>query len=54
MFQNNLLFNLVKYLFKLIEDLGRSVNVPVQYEREGVFDLVEIRKYYSVRCEIFC
>ena len=52
MFQDTLLFNLVKDLFKWIEVLGRSVTVRVQYERERVFDLGCIRKNYSVSCQI--
>ena len=51
-FQHKLLFNLVKDLFKWIEGLGRSVTVPVQYERERFFDLGCIRKKYSVSCQI--
>ena len=37
-FQHKLLFNLVKDLFKWIEDLGRSVTTRVQSERERIFD----------------
>ena len=51
-FQNKLLFNLVKDLFKTIEGLGRSVTVRVQYERERIFDLGGIRKKYSICCQI--
>ena len=43
-FQHELLFNLVKVLFKWIEGLGRSVTHRVQSEREKVFDLGGIRK----------
>ena len=52
MFQNTLLFNLVKDLFKWIEVLGKTVTVRVQYERERVFELGCIRKKYSMRCQI--
>ena len=38
-FQQKLLFNLVKDLFKCIEGLGRSATVRVPSERERVFDL---------------
>ena len=51
-FQHELLFNLVKDLFKWIESLGRSVTVWVQSEREGISDLDGIRKNYSIRCQI--
>ena len=44
MFQNKLLFNLVKDLFEWIEGLGRSVTIQVQSESEIVFDLGGIRK----------
>ena len=43
-FQHNLLFNLVKELFKWIEGLGRSVTAQVQSERERIFDLDSIKK----------
>ena len=43
-FQNKLLFNLVKDLFKWIEGLGRSVTLRVQSDRERIFDLVGIQK----------
>ena len=49
-FQNKLLFNLVKDLFKWIEGLRRSFTVRVQSEGERVFDLGAIRKKYSIRC----
>ena len=53
MFQHKLLFNLVKDLFKLIEDLRRSVTVlRVQSEKERIFDLDSIRKKYSICCQI--
>ena len=51
-FQHELLFNLIKDLFKWIEGLGRSVTVRVRSEREGIFDLGCIRKKYSIRCQI--
>ena len=51
-FQQKLLFNLVKDLFKWIEDLGRSVSVRVLSERERIFDLGGIRKTYSTRRQI--
>ena len=51
-FQHKSLFNLFKDLFKWIEGLGRSVTVPVQSERERIFDLGGIRKKYLIRCEI--
>ena len=52
MFQNKLLFNLVKDLFKWIEGLGRSVTIQVQSESQIIFDLGGIRKKYSIRCQI--
>ena len=52
LFQHKLLFNLVKDLFKLIEGLGRSVALQVQSERERLFELSDIRKKYSIRCQI--
>ena len=52
MFQHKLLFNLVKYLLKWIEGLGRSVTIWVQSESERVIDLGGIRKNYSIRCQI--
>ena len=51
-FQHNLLFNLVKNLFKWIEGLGRSVTARVDSERERIFDLGGIRKNYSICCQI--
>ena len=51
-FQHKSLFNLVKDLFKWIEDLGRSVTVRVQSEGERIFDLGGIRKEYLIRCQI--
>ena len=51
-FQHKLVFNLVKDLFKWIEGVRRSVTVWVQSDREGIFDLVGIRKKYSIRCQI--
>ena len=51
-FQHKLFFNLVKDLFKWIEDLRRSVTVRVQSDRERVFDLGGIRKKNSIRCQI--
>ena len=51
-FQRKLVFNLVKDLFKWIEGLRRSVTVRVQSVRERFFDLGDIRKKYSIRCQI--
>ena len=51
-FQHKSLFNLVKDLFKWIEDIGRSVTVRVQSEGERIFDLGGIRKKYLIRCQI--
>ena len=51
-FQHQLLFNLVKDLFKWIEGLGRSVTARVQSERKIIFDLDGIKKKYSIRCQI--
>ena len=51
-FQHKLVFNLVKDLFKWIEGLRRSVTVRVQSVRERFFDLGDIRKKYSIRCQI--
>ena len=51
-FQHKLVFNLVKDLFKWFEGLRRSVNVQVQSDRERIFDLGDIRKKYSIRCQI--
>ena len=51
-FQHELLFNLVKDLFKWIEVLWRSVIARVQSERERIFDLGCIRKKNSIRCQI--
>ena len=51
-FQQKLLFNLVKDLFKWIEDLGRSVTARVQSEMERSFDRGCIRKKHSIRCQI--
>ena len=51
-FQDKLLFNLVKDLFKWNESLGRSVTVHLQSENEKVFDLGGIPKKYSLRCQI--
>ena len=51
-FQHKLLFKLLKDLFKWIEDLGRSITVRVQSERERIFDLGGIRKKYSIRRQI--
>ena len=51
-FQNKLLFNLVKDLFKWIEGLERNVKVQVQSDRERIFDLVGTQKKYSIRCQI--
>ena len=51
-FQDKSLFNVVKNLFKWLEGLRRSVTVPVQSEGERIFDLVAIRKKYSIRCQI--
>ena len=51
-FQQKMLFNLVKDLFKWIEGLGRSVTVRIQYERERFFYLGGIRKKYLICCQI--
>ena len=51
-FQRNLLFNLVKELFKWIKGQRRSVIVRVQSGRERIFDLGCTRKKYTVRCQI--
>ena len=50
-FQNKLLFNLVKDFFKWLIGLGSSVTVRVQSEREIVIDLGGIRKkvWYIVK-----
>ena len=53
MFQHKLVFNLVKDLFKWFEGLRRSVTVRVQSDRERIFDLGDIRKNYSIRCQIW-
>ena len=52
-FQHKLLFNLVKDLFKWTEGLRRSVTVRVQSEGERIFDLGDIRKKHSIRCQIW-
>ena len=52
MFQHKLVFSLVKYLFKWIEGLRRSVTVRVQSKGKRIFDLGAIRKKYSIRCQI--
>ena len=49
-FQNKLLSNLVKDLFKSIEGLGRNVTVHVQSERKRIFDLDGVGK--STRCVV--
>ena len=51
-FQHKSLFNLVKDLFKWIEDLGRSVSVRVQSEGDIIFDIGGILKNYLIRCQI--
>ena len=51
-FQHKSLLNLVKDLFKWIEGLRRSVTVRVQSEGQRIFDLGDIRKKYSIRCQI--
>ena len=51
-FQHKSLFNVVKNLFKWLEDLRRSVTVRVQSEGERTFDLGAIRKKCSIRCQI--
>ena len=51
-FQHKSLFNLIKDLFKWIEDLGRSVTVRVKSEGERIFDLGGIRKKNLIRCQI--
>ena len=43
-FQQKLLFNLVKDLFKWIEGLGRSVTAQVQFDKKIIFDLDGIQK----------
>ena len=50
-FQQKLLFNLVKDFFNWIESLGRSVTARVQSARESIFELGCIRKKYSVSCQ---
>ena len=52
MFQHKLLFNLVKDLFKCIEDLGRSVLVRVESEMGKNFDLSGLQEKCSIRCQI--
>ena len=52
-FQHKLVFNLVKDLFKWFEGLRRSVTFRVQSDRERIFDLGDIRKNYSIRCQIW-
>ena len=52
-FQQKVVFNLVKDLFKWLEGLRRSVTVRVQSEGERIFDLGAIRKKYSIRCQIW-
>ena len=52
-FQHKVVFNLVKDLFKWIEGLRRSVTVRLQSMGETIFDLVAIRKKYSIRCQIW-
>ena len=52
-FQHKLVFNLVKDLFKWFEGLRRSVTVRVQSDRERIFDLGDIQKNYSIRCQIW-
>ena len=52
MFQHKLVFSLVKDLFKWIEGLRRSVTVRVQSKGERIFDLGNVRKKYSIRCQI--
>ena len=52
MFHHKLVFNLVKDLFKWIEDLGRSVTIQLQSENERTFDQGTMRKKYSIRCQI--
>ena len=51
-FQHELVFNLVKDLFKWIEGLRRRFTVRVQSEGERIFDLGAIRKKYSIRGQI--
>ena len=50
-FQQKLLFKLVKDFFNWIESLGRSVTARVQSSRERIFELGCIRKKYSVSCQ---
>ena len=52
MFQQKLLFNLVKDLFKWFWGLGRSVTVRVESEKRIFFDLGGLQKKYSIRCQI--
>ena len=52
MFQHQLIFNLVKDLFKSTECLGRSATVRVQSESEQIFDLGGIRKKNPISCQI--
>ena len=52
-FQQKVLFNLVRDVFKWLEGLRRSVTVRVQSEGERIFDLGAIRKKYSIRCQIW-
>ena len=51
-FQHKLLFNLVKDLFKWIEDLGESVTARVQSEKRKFFLPRWHTKKYSIRCQI--
>ena len=50
--QHKLLFNLVKHIFKWIEGLVRSVTVQLQSEAERIFDIGDIQKNFSIRCQI--
>ena len=51
-FQHKSLLNLVKDLFKWSEGLRRNVTVTVQSEGQTISDLGDIRKKYSMRCQI--
>ena len=51
-FQQKLLFNLVKDLFKWTWGSKEEFTVRVQSEGKRIFDLGAIRKKYSIRCQI--
>ena len=52
MFQHKLLFNLVKDLFKSTEGLGGVSRSHYSLRGERIFDLGDIRKKYSIGCQI--